>query len=65
MKHDDITGETVAELWHKIAFVISITAAVSGIGIVITAGAGAIWHRWAASQHRIEIDKMREEQLHE
>lgn len=61
MEHDDLVGETVAELWHKIAGVISIVAAVSGIGIAITAGAGAIWHRWAAGQHRLEIDRIQKE----
>lgn len=63
MRHDDITGETVAELWHKIAGAVSIVAMISGIGIVVTAGAGAVWHQWAAKQHRVEIERLKREQL--
>lgn len=58
MKHDDLTGEIVAQVWHKVAMVISITAAISGLGIFVTAGAGVLWHRWAVKQHQIEIDKI-------
>jgi hypothetical protein len=65
LRHDDLTGETVAEVWHKIAGVISVAAAISGIGIAITAGAGALWHKWAAAQHRIEIERLKGEQSHE
>lgn len=56
--HNDLTGETVAKMWHQIAGVISLAAAVSGIGIVVTAGAGYFWHRWAIGQHQEEIDLM-------
>lgn len=59
-EHDDITGETIAELWHKIAEVISIVAAISGAGIVVTATAGTIWHRWAANQHKEKIKELKE-----
>lgn len=61
MTHDDLTGETVAEIWHKIALAVSVIATVSGIGIAITAGAGAIWHQWAAKEHRREIDRIKRE----
>lgn len=60
LRHDDLVGETVAKMWHQIAGVISIAAAISGVGIVITAGAGAIWHRWAVGQHQLEIDRLKE-----
>src|ERR1017187_6261132 len=60
-KHDDITGESLAELWHRIAGAVSIIAAISGIGIAFTAAAGAAWHRWAARQHRIEIERIKKE----
>ena len=60
--HNDLTGETVAKMWHQIAEAISIAAVVSGVGIVLTAGAGVWWHRWAVQQHQIEIDRMLEEQ---
>jgi hypothetical protein len=63
MQHDDLTAESIAEIWHKIAMAISIAAAISGIGIVITAGAGAFWHRWAIEQHRIEIDRLNKEKI--
>lgn len=61
LRHDDLTGEVVAETWHKVAGIISIAAALSGIGILVTAGAGALWHRWAAGQHRTEIERMQKE----
>lgn len=56
--HNDLTGETVAKMWHQIAGVISLAAAVSGAGIVLTAGAGYFWHRWAVGEHQKEIDRM-------
>jgi len=59
--HNDLTGETVAKMWHHIAYVISVAAAISGVGIVLTAGAGAAWHKWSAAQHQIEIDRMEKE----
>lgn len=59
--HNDLTGETVAKMWHQIAGVISIAAAISGVGIVVTAGAGALWHRWAAGQHELEIQRIQME----
>lgn len=59
--HNDLTGETVAKMWHQIAGVISIAAAISGVGIVITAGAGALWHRWAVGQHELEIQRIKRE----
>ena len=62
-EHNDLTGETVAKMWHQIAGVISIAAAISGVGIIVTAGAGAAWHRWAARQHQERIEEIRGEQL--
>lgn len=59
LRHDDLTGEVVAKLWHQIAGVISIAAALSGVGIVITAGAGYFWHRWAIGQHEQEIQRIK------
>lgn len=61
MRHDDLTNETVAELWHQIAKVISLVAMASGIGIAITAGIGAAWHKWAVCQHRERIDELKKE----
>jgi len=58
-RHDDIDGESIAEIWHRIAEVISIGAAISGIGIAITAAAGAVWHHWAAEQHANDIARMK------
>lgn len=65
MRHDDLTSETVAELWHQIAKVISLVATASGIGIAITAGIGAAWHKWAAEQHRDRIAEIRKELEHD
>jgi cytosine/uracil/thiamine/allantoin permease len=61
MKHDDLTGESLAAVWHGIAEAISIAAALSGIGIFITATAGVFWHRWAIRQHQIEIERLKKE----
>lgn len=62
-QHNDLTGETVAKMWHQIAGVISLAAVVSGVGIVVTAGAGYFWHRWAVGQHQIEIERLQGELL--
>lgn len=62
MLHDDLAAEHVAELWHQIAKVISIAAALSGIGIAVTAGIGAAWHQWAAKQHTDRIAELRGKQ---
>lgn len=56
--HDDLTGETIAKMWHQIAGVISIIAAVSGVGITLTATAGYFWHKWAVKQHQEAIDQI-------
>lgn len=61
MKHDDITGETVAELWHKGAALVSLIATVSGLGIAVTAAAGYFWHKWAANEHKKELDRLNKE----
>lgn len=60
-RHDDVNGESIAYIWHKIAQLISIGAAISGIGIAITAATGAIWHAWAAEQHRLDIKALKKE----
>lgn len=62
--HDDLTGERIAKVWHQIAGVVSLVAAASGVGIVLTAGAGYFWHKWAAGEHQVEIDKL-EGELHD
>jgi len=63
--HNDMTGETVAKMWHQIAETISVVAVASGVGIVLTAAAGVWWHRWAVRQHQAEIDRMIEERHYE
>jgi hypothetical protein len=59
--HNDLTGEVVAKGWHQIAQAISAVAALSGVGIVVTAGAGYFWHRWAVGEHQKEIDRITKE----
>lgn len=61
MKHDDLTAELLAEVWHRVAEYISIAAAISGIGIAVTATVGTFWHRWAIRQHQLEINRIRKE----
>ena len=63
--HNDIVGETVAKHWHYLAQGISLVAAISGVGIAITAGAGYFWHRWAVGQHQEEIDRQLKERRNE
>lgn len=60
MKHDDLANERVAEVWHRVAQVISIAAAISGLGIFATAAIGAAWHQWAVGQHKGRVAEMRE-----
>jgi len=57
-RHDDLTGEAIAKLWHQIAGVISLAAVASGFGIIFTAGAGYFWHKWAVKQHQAEIERL-------
>ncbi len=57
--HDDINGESIARVWHKLAEAISIVVAIGGIGITLTAAAGAIWHGWAAEQHAHDAERLK------
>lgn len=59
--HNDIVGETVAKHWHYLAQGISLAAAISGVGIALTAGAGYFWHRWAVREHQKEIEILKKE----
>lgn len=61
--HDDDSAESLAKRWHELAYIISIVATVSGIGIAVTAGIGAAWHKWAIAQHQDRIDTMEKESL--
>ena len=47
MEHDSIANERVAEAWHRVAQVVSVVAAISGLGIFASAAIGAWWHQWA------------------
>lgn len=58
LRHDDLTGETVAKVWHQIGGAISIAATLAGVGIALTSAAGIYWHRWAVKQHQVEIDRI-------
>lgn len=58
MDHDSLSNERVAEVWHRVAQIVSIIAAVSGLGIFTTAAIGAAWHNWAIKQHKDRIKEI-------
>lgn len=58
--HDDPSAEHLAKSWHELAYIVSLVAAISGLGIAITAGIGAGWHKWAIAQHEARIKEMKE-----
>lgn len=60
LTHDDDSAEQLAKAWHELAYIISMVAMASGIGIAITAGIGAGWHKWAIRQHQDRINIMKE-----
>lgn len=60
MQHDSIGNEKVALVWHRLGEVISIVAAVAGLGIFFTSAVGAAWHSWAIKQHKERITELKE-----